>query len=185
MLEESDAGLWESEDEEECGFSPPISEDDTTSDSADEPASGGPLCLACCCRELEHHTSLRSDSSISAADLTFGTTLRVTGEFFSDSPTVPADVSDYAYHLRNAMRIPWFLPDNDERPVVSYTRKLRAADQVNYRISKPRVYVLAAATEAQRSSFSCFITGQSDGSLAPYRRGPGATAGPQGRGCGP
>ncbi|KAL1445220.1 hypothetical protein MTO96_029282 [Rhipicephalus appendiculatus] len=40
MLEESGVGLSESKDPEERGFCPPISEDESTSDSADEPASG-------------------------------------------------------------------------------------------------------------------------------------------------
>nr|XP_050033288.1 uncharacterized protein LOC126529868 [Dermacentor andersoni] len=47
-------------------------------------------------------TAARSDSSTSAAELTFGTALGVLGQFFDDSPTIPADVADYAYRLHRA-----------------------------------------------------------------------------------
>nr|XP_037276250.1 uncharacterized protein LOC119169207 [Rhipicephalus microplus] len=53
---------------------------------------------------LTLRSTIRTDVSCSSAELVFGTTLRLPGQFFDMSPVSPLDVADYASRLRNAMR---------------------------------------------------------------------------------
>lgn len=53
---------------------------------------------------LALRSTIRTDASCSSAELVFGTTLRLPGQFFDVSPVPPMDVADYASRLRNAMK---------------------------------------------------------------------------------
>lgn len=79
---------------------------------------------------LALRSTIRTDASCSSAELVFGTTLRLPGQFFEASPIPPLDVADYASRLGNAMRdVSPILPRQHSRP--SFTsRALRDCTHV-------------------------------------------------------
>nr|XP_037291189.1 uncharacterized protein LOC119186948 [Rhipicephalus microplus] len=53
---------------------------------------------------LALRTMICTDASCFSAELIFGTSLRLLGQFFDTSPVSPLDVADYASQLRNPTR---------------------------------------------------------------------------------